>query len=157
MRRLSDAEKKAKGTFRADESSAALDKKLAEKVIRGVFLTRIPVPRLPLGDIGSQEYNRVAGELLRQLKLTEWSAGRAALFAHVHEKIYIKAGKGGYASGDDVKTYQALLRELDIATHAEVTAPGATQNRFATCGFAYSRTPALRLRTPKTARTRKSG
>ena len=48
--RLSDEEKKRRGTFRADTSEEAHRARAAEKIVSGPWLSQIPKPTLPLGD-----------------------------------------------------------------------------------------------------------
>lgn len=52
--RLSDEEKKRRGTFRPDNSAEVYNARAAEKIVSGPWLTRIPDPELPLGKLGKK-------------------------------------------------------------------------------------------------------
>lgn len=146
--KLSDAEKKRRGTFRADSSEAVYAERQAAKVVVGPWLSEIPEPEYTLNAVGRKKYDELTGELFKQSKLTAVSVTRASLLALLHQKFDHLAANGKYPSAHDVAKFQSALRDLDIAQHAQVTAPGGAKNKFANCGFSNSRASPFRLRTP---------
>lgn len=136
--RLSDDEKKRRGTFRPDQSEAVFEKRRAEKVVAGPWLTSIPEPELPLNEIGRRKYHELARALFDQNKLTavtRMQAEQAAvLFQEQHRRL--EAGTGVSASLSD--KLQRALSALKIAEDATPIAnPTAQKNKFAQSGFSF--------------------
>lgn len=144
--RLSDDEKRARGTFRPDQSDDVYDARQASAtILAGPWLTSIPEPDFPLNDVGRSKYDEWTNELFTQRKLTKIAVTRASALALLYQKIAKRAGEGKDVSASDHAKFQSGLRELDIATHAKVTAqPG--KSRFEGVGFANKRTTPFRLR-----------
>lgn len=149
--RLSDEEKKRRGTFRADNSEEVYAERQAAKVVVGPWLSEIPEPEYTLNAVGRKKYDELTGELLKQSKLTAVSVMRASIVALLHQKFDHLAANGKYPSANDVAKLTSALRDLDIAQNAQVTAPGGAKNKFAGCGFSNSRTSPIRLRVPAKA------
>lgn len=148
--RLSDEEKKARGTFRADQSEEVYGAKRAATIITGPWLSSIPEPDFPLTDIGRAKYDEWTQELFDQKKLTKIAVTRASALALQFQKIAKRASEGKDVSASDQAKFQSGLRDLDIAQHAKVTAePG--KSRFADVGFADKKSSPIRLLRPAAA------
>lgn len=143
--RLSDDEKKQRGTYRHDQSGDVYDARRASNVITGFFLPTIPEPDFPLNELGRAKYNEWTQELFDQKKLTKIAVTRASALALLFQKIARRAGEGKDVSASDQAKFQSGLRDLDIAQHAKVTAePG--KSRFEFVGFADKVASPVRLR-----------
>lgn len=143
--RLSDEEKKRRGTYRPSNEKKLEERRVA-KVIAGPWLTSIPEPEYVLNDVGRAKYDELTGELFDQRKLTKITVTLASVAALMHQKFADMAENGKYPSANDVSKFQSALRELNIASHAKVTAAPGQKNRFAGSGFSNSRTSPIRLR-----------
>lgn len=141
--RLSDEQKRDRGTLRADRSDSAYDARAAEKVVAGPWLSSIPEPELPLNTVGRRKYDDLARALFDANKLTaitRMQAEQAAvLFQEQHRRL--TEGKGVPASLSD-KLQRALVA-LRIAEDAKPIAnPAGERNKFARCGFSNKKTAA---------------
>lgn len=142
--RLSDEEKRRRGTFRADRSDESYAEAAAAKVVSGPWLTSIPEPELPLNEHGRRKYGELTKVLFEANKLTAvtrmFSEQAAVLFQEQHARL--SAGKPVPASLSD--KIQRALSMLKIAEDAKpIETPEGRKNKFARCGFA-SRLPAAR-------------
>lgn len=147
--RLSDAEKKAKGTFRADESEEARLAKNASKVITGVFFAKVPEPSLPLDAVGKAYYFNQATLLLNGNKLTSVTCGDCERMAVMHQQMHARLLAGKPVSMDLIKRMDAISVRLGIAEVATPIANPGQQNKFARSGFfatATTRVSKVRLR-----------
>lgn len=148
--RLSDEEKKARGTFRPDQSDENYDDRAGAKIIAGPWLSEIPEPDYPLNDTGRAKYDQWTKELFEQGKLTSVTVTQASALALLHQKIHRRAVEGKDVSAHDHAKFQSGLRDLNIAQHAKITAaPG--KNRWADIGFAGKKSTPIRLRRSSSA------
>lgn len=145
--RLSDEEKKRRGTFRPDNSDAVYDQRAAARVIAGPWLSSIPDPEYPLNEIGMAKYRELTEPLFRDNKLTAVTVMRASTAALLHQKFHAYALAGKPISGSDVAQMRGILADLDIANSAPPIAdPNGKRNKFAQAGFASRRTAQVTLR-----------
>lgn len=147
--RLSDEEKKRRGTFRPDQSSAVYAARQAENVVTGVFFSEIPVPSMPLNPFGKATYEKWAKLLLDQGKLTSVTAEHCQSLGLIDMRINDKVSAGKVPSADDMKQRTSVIRMLGVAENAPVIA-GATKSRFEGSGFSNSRSSPFRLRPYRT-------
>lgn len=145
--RLSDEEKKRRGTFRAHLSEEAYDQRAAQTVIAGPWLPSIPEPSFPLDEVGRKTYDELTTMLFEQNKLTlvtkMWAEQAAIGQQEIHRLM--KAGKTVRAS--HLNQVERALRALKIAEDAKPIAnPAGTANKFEACGFANRRNATVRLR-----------
>lgn len=141
--RLSDSEKKRRGTFRADQSEEVMTEAAAAKVVSGPWLSSIPDPELPLGETGKKKYDELTKALFDQNKLTAITRLLAEQAAMLFEQQYLRlsAGKPIPASLSD--KLQRALSQLKIAEDAKPIAnPEGKRNRFAGSGFSSRLRPA---------------
>lgn len=139
--RLSDEEKKRRGTFRPNQSEAVYGSRAAEKVITGIFLSKAPVPAIALGDLGRAEYEKLTNELIAQNKLTEFTARQANLAAKLTEEISMLAEQGKVVATSRYTALARALSNLNIAENATNIAPqGEKKSKYAGVGFASRRT-----------------
>jgi hypothetical protein len=133
---ISDEEAKARGTFRAHNSEAASLAKAAERVIAGPWLSEIPEPTLPLGDVGRKEYDRLARSLFEQNKLTIVTQARAEQAALLLQTQFERLSAGKSVPAASVKQRDNLLRDLNIAEKAQpIASPGNKPKKFGRVGF----------------------
>jgi hypothetical protein len=144
--RLSDQEKKARGTFRADMSEEVYAARAAEKIITGPWLKEIPEPILPLGEVGRKKYDEFTRQLFDQNKLTQVTQVQAEVAAAQFDKIFAIRSAGKQPSASDVTQLQRALDSLKIAEDAPKIANPGKQNKFAGAGFANRAAPAFRIR-----------
>lgn len=145
--RLSEEEKKRRGTFRACRSDAIYDAKAVANVVTGPWIIdKIPEPGFPLGDAGRKKYDELTRALHSQNKLTLVTQVRAELAARLYDKIYTLALEGKHPSASDTIQFQRALDALNIAEHAPpITNPGGKVNKFASCGFSNRTNAPVRL------------
>lgn len=145
--RLSDAEKKRRGTYRKDQSSRAHDKKVAEKVVAGPWLNKIPEPTLALDDMARKRYFEIAQHLLDQGALTVMTCGTVQIVALRYAKL-----QKMLEEGKDPPTYllnqiEKDNRKLEIAETEAPTIGGPKKRaRFAGAGFTQDRTAEITVR-----------
>jgi hypothetical protein len=147
--RLSDAEKKARGTFRADKSDAVLDARAQARVFVGPWLDRIPEPEIPfITDTGRDKYNELTRLLFDQNKLTAILRTWAEVAAHAFEEIAIIKGERKRPSASLFTQFNRAMEALQIADSAPViTNPEGKRNKFEGAGFAsrlFKKTPLRR-------------
>lgn len=144
--RLSDEEKKRKGTFRADYSDAAWDAKAAAKIITGPWLTSIPEPQMPFGKIGMAKYREFADLLLKGNKLTKVTCDDCERYAILWEQMHeLKSAKKKIPM-QMINRMDALAVRLRVAENAPAIADPNEKSRFSGAGFSNSRTSPYRLR-----------
>lgn len=148
--RLSDEEKKAKGTFRADESEAATLAKQAQKVITGPWLRDVPEPTITLDAVGRAEYDRLTKLLLAGNKLTEVTCGDCERMAVMKQQMEARLTAGKSVPMELIKRMDAISVRLRIAEDAPAIANPNQKNKFATIGTANRVLSAFRLRAPST-------
>lgn len=153
--RLSDAEKKAKGTFRADQSEAVYAARAGANVITGVFLSRIPEPTIPLNDDGLAKYDEYTKLLFDQNKLTVVTCGDCERYAVMHQQMCARLSAGKNVPMDLIKRMDAISIRLRIAENAPTIASPGAKNRFEGAGFSNSKSSAYRLRPYRPADPRK--
>ena len=148
--RLSDAEKKARGTFRPDHSEAVLNAAAGAKVITGHFLPKVPEPSIPLNAEGKKKYLEIANLLFEQNKLTVVTCGDCERMAVMHQQMHARLEAGKPVSMDLIKRMDAISIRLRIAENAPTIANPNQRNKFEGSGFSNSRNSPFRLR-PYTA------
>lgn len=146
INRLSDEERKKRGTHRPWQGDDVLDDRNAKRVVKGPWLSAIPEPDFPLSELGRTKYDELSAELFAQHKLTKITVTLASIAAMMHQKFHHLATIGKHPSGHDVAKYQSVLRDMKIADNAKVTASPDAKNKFAGVGFANSRATPFRLR-----------
>jgi hypothetical protein len=145
--RLSDEERKARGTFRSDRSDAERDAAKASKVVTGHWLPTIPPPTFPLNDVGKKKYDELTRILFAQNKLTIVTQMQAEMAARQFEKIYTITAAGKDPSASDMTELAKALGQLKIAEDAPPIAnPEGRINKFASCGFSTRRNASVRVR-----------
>lgn len=143
--RLSDDEKKKRGTFEPAQSDAVYDAQAAAKVLQGPWLTKVPAPDFPLAGVGLARYEELAKQILDQGKLTAFVVTRASIAGLLHQKFHNLAAAGKSPTANDVGKYQSVLRDLEVVSNAKaLPAPGKTE-RFTGAGFANRRSTPFRL------------
>lgn len=143
---LSDAEKRARGTFREDQSEAAYAAKRAEKVVVGPWLTSIPDPEMPLNDVGKAKYMELAKLLFDQNKLTKVTCMDCEIVALHWQNVQARMAAGKAPSSDSLKQIASITQRLRIAEDAPAIANPNQKSRFEGSGFANNRSTPFRLR-----------
>lgn len=144
--RLTDEEKKARGTFRADRSDDVYDQRAAAKVLQGPWLSAIPEPTLPLSGAARGKYDEWTKLLFDQGRLTQVAVSEAQVGAIAWGKVATALEKGKSPATADLNLIKNVEKDLRIAADAPVLA-SPTRSRFADSGFANSRTSPIRLLT----------
>lgn len=145
-RRLSDAEKIARGTFRKDQSEEVYAARAGAKVITGVFLPRIPDPSIPLSEVGRGKYDELTNLLFEQNKLTVVTCGDCERMAVMHQQMHERLSAGKNVPMDLIKRMDAISLRLRIAENAPTIADPTAKNKFANCGFSSSKVHTVGLR-----------
>ena len=146
--RLSDEEKKAKGTFKPSRSDAVYDARAAAKVITGPWLTAIPEPSLPLNEAGRAKYDELANLLFQGNKLTKVTCMDCEVVALHWQNVQAKVAAGLPPSTDTLKQIASITARLKIAEEAAPIANPAQRNKFASIGTANNVVSTFRLRPP---------
>jgi len=153
--RLSDAEKKKRGTFRADKSEAVYEAKEASTVVAGPWLAKIPDPEYPLRDVGRAKYDDLAKQMFDAGKLTSVTHLTLSTFCVLFQKIHTMMAEGREPSASDFTQMRGMLADLKIAEDAKVIAnQDAKKNKFASAGFSNRRDASVRLLGPAKAAPR---
>lgn len=153
--RLTDAEKRAKGTYRSDRSDEVYAARAAEKVITGPWLTSIPEPTIPLNAVGKAKYDEITALLFAGNKLTKVTCGDCERYSVMHQQMHERLTAGKAVSMDLIKRMDAISVRLRIAEDAPAIANPNQKNRFAGSGFSNSRTSPITLRPHRAAGTGK--
>jgi hypothetical protein len=146
--RLSDEEKKRRGTFRADQSAEVRDKKLAAKVITGVFLSKIPEPKLPLGERGSirrDKYDELAQMLKDQGNLTSLTVDWAEIAAGAWGDMHDAMSKGKPIPKHIYEAYKSITNKILIAEKVPNIGSPGKQNKFEGHGWSHKAGSQVRL------------
>lgn len=147
----SDEDKKARGVFRADRSEEAVLSKKVAKLFVGPWLTEIPEPELPLGEVGRAKYFELTRALKEQGKLSKPLIMRAEMAAMMWEKIHDLKARGEYPSGSDQSQLQRALDALDLANKATPIDNPDKKNKFEGHGWANKKKATFRLLPPSAA------
>jgi hypothetical protein len=146
--RLSDEEKKRRGTFRANQSADAQRARLASKIVTGVFLSEIPEPTLPLGEKGSvrrNEYDRLAQMLYEQGNLTHITLRLAEVAANTYGQMHDALSTGKTVSKHLGDLYYRTIAKLEVLEKAPNIASPGKKNKFEGHGWAHKAGSAVRL------------
>lgn len=144
--RKSDAQKIAEGTYRTDRSDEVYAARNAAKVITGVFLSKIPEPELPLGEVARKKYFELAQMLFDNNTLTSVSCMLCQSTAMIWEKIYRIAESGKTVPASVMHQFNQMMRDLKVAENAPAIANPNQKSRFEGSGFSNSRSSPYRLR-----------
>lgn len=144
--RIGDAEKRARGTFRKDQSDDVLQLRAAQKVVTGPWLTVIPKPSIPLNEVGQAKYDELTKILFAGNKLTTVTCGDCERMAVMHQQMHARLEAGKPVSMDLIKRMDSISVRLRIAEDAPAIADPNEKNRFAGSGFANRRSSPIRLR-----------
>jgi hypothetical protein len=152
--RLSDEERRKRGTFRPDRTDAARDAMAVQKVVNGPWLREIPPPELPLSEIGKGKYHELTRILFDQNKLTLVTRMLAEQAASLHQEIHRRMVAGKPVPASLSTQMQRALGQLKIAEDAPAIAnPAGKQNKFAGCGFSSRLSPTRGLRGNSSSRS----
>jgi hypothetical protein len=145
-RGIGDAEKRRRGTYRPENSDAALAERAGAKVVTGPWLPAIPEPDLPLNEIGRRKYDELAKSLFDQNKLTTATRDIAQQIAILHQGQYELLSSGKPVRASMVNEISKLLDKLKIAEDAPtIENPHGKINKFSGCGFSNRRDASVRL------------
>lgn len=138
--RLSDEEKKRRGTLDPRWTEAAIAERKGAKVITGPWLSEIPKSDLPLGDVGLKKYQELTQSLFDMGKLTLSTKILAEQVAVLHEQMHRRMAEGRVVPvGMSSKIQQAVL-QLGIAENAPtIAAPSKAAGKFTFSGFSNRR------------------
>ncbi|MHB1086143.1 MAG: hypothetical protein ACYCZ0_00150 [Minisyncoccota bacterium] len=144
--RLSDAEKRARGTHHADQTEEIYAARAAEKVVVGPWLISVPEPTLPLDEIGRAAYDKFTKILFDQNKLTTVTCGDCERLAVMQQQAHARLTAGKPVSMDLIKRMDSISVRLRIAENAPAIANQNQKNRFEGSGFSNNRASPIRLR-----------
>lgn len=153
--RLTDEEKKAKGTFRPSQSAAVYASNDAAKVITGVFLAKVSDPELPLCAVGKKKYFELANLLMNGNKLTQVTRDYCEVVAVIWAQINQRLLDGKSPPMQMMVKYDQMMRELKIAEDAPAIADPTKKNKFSNVGFANTRSTPITLRRSAASGNRK--
>src|SRR3954471_9790029 len=134
--RLSDDEKKKRGTFRDDPSDCVCDAVAATRVVSGPWLTASPEQELPLSDIGRKKYDELTKILFDSNKLTTVTRMLVEQVASLHQEIHRRMSASKPVPASLTTQMRGALAQLKIAEDAPAIAnPAGKINKFTSCGF----------------------
>jgi hypothetical protein len=135
---LSDEEKKARGTFRENESVEVRRRKLGEKIFAGPGYQDVPDPEFPLGEIGLKQYFRLAGRALKEKgRLSDAIQRACESYAILWEEAYVRRTTGKKIPAGLVERMDrslAILKLAEVATVVDSDALESKKNPFGACG-----------------------
>jgi hypothetical protein len=148
--KLSDEEKKKRGTFEKRHSSEAQQARAEQKIITGPWISKVPDPEMPLNEKGKEKYLSLATKLLEMGTLTEFSAMQCEQVAILFQSqmAMMQAGKIPPVSLSGKIT--GLLAQLRISENATPIGKPPERNKFEGAGFSNSRSSPFRLRASTT-------
>ena len=146
--RLTDAEKKARGTFRADQSDAVYDAQRAATVVVGPWLASIPEPTIPLTAVGRAKYDELTKLLFDGNKLTKVTCSDCERMAVMHQQMHERLTAGKSVPMELIKRMDSISVRLRIAEDAAPLASPGAKNKFASIGTAATVVSAYRLQRP---------
>lgn len=144
--RLSDEEKRRRGTFQSPYSDEKYAAKDAAKVITGIFLAKVDEPELPLNEIGRKKYFELATMLLDGGKLTTVTRMNCEATASVWQKMHATLESGKPIPAQVTNQYNSMMRDLRVAENAPSIATENQKNKFAAIGNANTVLQTFRLR-----------
>jgi hypothetical protein len=153
--RLTDAERKARGTYRADESEAVYAARDAAKIVKGPWLDHIPDPTVKLNDVGMRKYEEITRGLLDAGRLNMHFKDMAEAVALMYQQIVAASETGKPVSGQFFYQYQLAMKGLRLQEDAKPIAEREGSNKFAGIGLANKRGSSLRLLKSSEAGSRK--
>lgn len=140
--KLTDAEKIARGTFRPSRSDEVYAERAGAKVVAFPRLREIPVPDLPLNEVGQKKYDELTRALFDADKLTVVTKTAAEQAAALHQEIHRRMSDGKPVPASLSDKLQRALAQLKIAEDAPtIASPGNRVNKFAGTGFSTRRAP----------------
>lgn len=137
--RISDAEKKAKGTFRVDRTEEAYAEKAGAKVLAFPTLRQIPDPQLPLNEIGLAKYQELARLLFDAQKLTAITRDAAEAAAVQWQGMHKSLSEGKDIPAHRYLAFERAMKIINVANNAPQIGGVPQRSRFAQCGFAHRR------------------
>lgn len=150
--RLSDNEKRLRGTFQANTSADAYGRKEVAKVLQFPVLREIPLPSFPLGGKGTETYNFWARKLLDSGLLTRLTLDKVEGLAMADDKLAARLKAGREISDATLNARLQYLKYLEgLNVDTSVVAGQTKKSAFATNGFPS------RLRSPAEHRARVVG
>ena len=144
--RLSDEEKKRRGTFKESASEKVYDERAERKIITGPWISKVPEPDFPLDKIARAKYQELATMLLENGTLTAISAMQCAQVAILlqNQRNLLSTGKIPPVSLSS--KVSGLMAQLRISENAKPIGEKPKKNRFDGSGFSNSRSTPFRLR-----------
>lgn len=140
--KLSDEEKRRRGTFRPSRSEETYKEAAGAKVVAGPWLTTIPEPGLPLDEVGRRKYDEITKALFDQTKLTMATVLIAEQYALQYQQVHKRLSEGRNVPASTTQLLDKMLRDLRIAEEAPVIAsPGEKQSKFRRVGFSTRLAP----------------
>ena len=153
--RLSDEEKRARGTYRNNTSDSAWDQKQAAKIITGHFLSRVPEPQMMLDKIGLAKYKEFAEMLLNGGKLTKVTCDDVERYALLWQQAYARSAEGKAVPNAWINKMDSIAIRLRIADEAPAISNPTQKSKFEGVGFANSRHSTFELLPFATAGSKK--
>lgn len=144
--KLSDAEKKRKGTFRKDQSASAHRAKQAQKVVSGPWLQKIPDPTLKLDDVARAKYFEYAQHLMDQGTLTKFTCETVQMAALRYSRLQSILDEDRVPPAYLINQIEKDLEKLTIAETAAPIVGGPKRSRFAGVGFSQDRSAQISVR-----------
>lgn len=150
--RLSDDEKRARGTFQSNTSADAYGRREVSKVLQFPVLREIPKPTFHLGDRGMETFNFWARKLLDAGMLTRLTLDKIEGLALADDKLAARLKAGREISDATLNARLQYLKYLEgLNVDTAVVAGQTKKSAFATNGFPN------RLRSPAEHRARVVG
>lgn len=138
--RLSDDEKKRRGTLDSRHTEKARAAKAAEKVVIGPWLSEIPEPDLPLGEVGRKKYFELVRSLFDSGKLTLATKMLSEQAAVLQEQMHRRMTEGKSVPTNMSEKIQRVIAQLGIAENApQIARSKETAGKFTFAGFSNRR------------------
>lgn len=138
--RLSDEEKIRRGTLDKRHTEVARAERAAEKIVIGPWLSDIPEPDLPLGEVGRKKYFELVRSLFDTGKLTLATKMLSEQAAVLQEQMHRRMSEGKTVPTNMSEKIQRVIAQLGIAENApQIARPKETAGKFTFAGFSNKR------------------
>lgn len=136
--RLSDEEKKARGTFEPRYSQEKLEERRVAKIFSHPRLHEVPKSDIPLGEIGARKFSEFARMLFEAGQLTLITKASAEAAAVAYEQIERRQAESKPVPTTLIAQLNRALAEIKIGDVGRPIAQPASarENKFSRSGFA---------------------
>ena len=148
-RYLSDEERAARGTLRSDSNEVVrLEQYVERKILPFPILSEIPLPTMPLNEVGRKKYFELCEILHKTGRLVTFTRDQAEAVAALWQSMHMRLANGKEINASTMNQLRTAMDDLGVneSNKSAVSGKGteAKKNTFASNGFAARLAPRQR-------------